>query len=166
MSSRYIGRNINVFLVIILIVSILSLVAISTYYSKRYEMIGNNNRNVSFELRKTQAELIAAKNELTDIKSKFNQTSVDVQKYDEIYKEKESQLQTTQADLQRTSASYETVKKDLVEKTSQLKESQAKASQCEADLKVAEDNYNLYKTRYNSCSADLEDCSDFCPAWS
>ena len=153
MTKRYLGKNINMFLLIIIIISVGSLVGISTYYNQRYQSISNGYKEKEDQLENISEELISTKNELLQLRGQFNQTSTDVEKYDSLYSEKVSELGDLNSQLSKAVKDYEKVKKDLVGKTNELKTEQDTTKALRIEI-------NDYKDDLNSCKSDLSDCDD------
>lgn len=151
MGKQYLGKNINMFLLIIIIISVGSLMGVTSYYNQRYQTIGNEHREQTLIMHNMSTELSITKNELAILQGKFNQTSTDVEKYDELYTEKVQQLQKTSSDLDQTLKDYEKTKADLVATTNSLKQEQTKTVQLQADV-------NSYKAKLSKCEDNLETC--------
>jgi len=153
MSRKYLGKNINMFLLIVIIISVGSLVVVSTYYGQRYETISNDYRNIANKLENESQELIAAKNEIVLLKGNLNETKVDKSKYDELYQGKEAELASLSGDLQDT-------RTELVSMTNNYVSQKKLAT----DYKQERDNYkkslDICEDDLLDCEGDLEDCEN------
>jgi chromosome segregation ATPase len=160
MTKRYLGKNINIFLLVIIIISVLSFMGMASYYNKRHESISNDYGNITKEIRMKTNELIATKNELTELKSTLNQTSVDVEKYGELYTEKVSQLEDYRKKIDIETAENSKLKGELLKATNDLALEQKKNNELSIQLKEANDDLSDCKKDLRGCRDSLEDCDD------
>lgn len=145
MGKKYLGRNINMFLVLMLIVCISILVGMSTYYSFRYQIIGTSHNEITKELKNTTTNLENAQMELDQLKKSLAETSTDVQKYDELYLGKVSELDETQDELTKTKSELVKTKAELANVSKSYQDEQKvtrtlqiQVANLEDDLKKAE----------------------------
>ncbi|MFT4304213.1 MAG: hypothetical protein ACMXYG_06625 [Candidatus Woesearchaeota archaeon] len=134
MANRYIGRNINIFLIIIIIISIGSLVVISTYYNQRYQVISKDYNNLQQNLRSNVTELINTKNELSTLKARLNESSIDIERYEDLYTNTRTELDTTAESLSRTRQELDKTKIELIDSTNKLREEQTRAVNLQSQL--------------------------------
>ena len=168
MGHRYLGKNINLFLLIVIIISILGFTGVTTYFNQKYEVISNEYRNISKELKGKNLELITAKNELLQLKGTLNQTSTDVGKWDELYTDKVNELETTEVDLASEKAETQRLKNDVQSITNSFNEEKERSERLNTlhkgcELELGDCTHDL--AYYSEYKDDFEACEDVCPDW-
>ncbi len=165
MTKQYLKKNINMFLLVVILICIGSLMAISTYYGQRYRMITENYEEIEGKFENLTLDLTSKSNELTLCRGNLNQTSTDVDKYDSLYSEKVDELEQKGGELSACQNNYENTKKSLVDKTNELKSEQDKNKQILLDLATANEDLDDCKSLKLDYKGDLNDCEDLCPNW-
>ncbi|MCB9358305.1 hypothetical protein H6503_00080 [Candidatus Woesearchaeota archaeon] len=158
MAKRYLGRNINMFLIVMIIISIGSLVALSTYYNKRYEVISNDYSSLQESLNGNITELVATKNELVNLRGQFNQTTSDVEKYDSLYSEKVRELDSASSELAITKDRLDDTKSELLSTTNKLREQETKNSEIQTQLTACNQELSDADDDLDQCYDDLSAC--------
>ena len=160
--TRYLGKSINLFLLVLLIISVVSLVGVTSYFSQRYERISIDNSNISMDLTMRTNELAAARNQLTEIKGTLNQTSIDVEKYDELYTEKVDELDSTKSSLTNERDENKKLKSELLSMTDQLADVTEENQGLVIDIDNCKDERDDYERRANSLNSDVAKLCNIC----
>jgi chromosome segregation ATPase len=105
----FLGRNINLALVALILIVILVAVGTSVLYQKGLTQRTQDYENSSVSLGQCQTALDNYRTALAEKESKLNDTSQDIRKYDIIYEEKQAQLATSQQNLQDTQGKLNTM---------------------------------------------------------
>jgi chromosome segregation ATPase len=153
MSGRYLGKNINMFLLIIIIISVGSLMVISTYYNERYETISKNNREINEKLKETSTQLIYANNELLHLRGEVDDTLTDAKTSLELYTQKEEELLSATSELKQLRDDFEKAKQELIKQANDLALEKNKNNKLENDIKILEN-------KINTCENDLKKCEE------
>jgi len=168
MGKKYLGRNINMFLVLMIIVCVGSIVIISTYYNYRYQIISNSHNEIAKDLKNKTKILENTQNELKNLKTTYAQTSTDVKKYDELYLGKVTELESTQEKLTKLKVSYAKSQEELIIKVNALSAEQRKTSNLEHDLANVRSDLSKAKKIIDKCqdglrgdSEDEDACLDY-----
>jgi chromosome segregation ATPase len=162
MGKKYLGRNINMFLILVIIISISSLVGMSTYYGYRYQKISSSHNDMAKDLQNTTALLDSTLSELNQLKNTLSQTSTDIQKYDELYLSKVSQLEKTQNDLSKMQADLNSKNVELITISNTLLNEQRKITLLQSErneLKVDIKNANNKISNCQDCANNNDDKS-------
>lgn len=160
MGKKYLGRNINMFLVLIIIISVGCLVGMSTYYSFRYQIIGNSHNDLVKDLKNKTTILENTQAELNQLKTTLAQTSTDVQKYDELYSGKVTELSNTQKELTNTKSDLTKSKQELVKITNLLKDEQTRTRALEIEVSNLESDLNAAERIIGKCQDYIDDPAD------
>ena len=163
--KKSLKKNINNYLILLLMISIISLFVVSSYFNYRYEAIGNEYRNTSARLLNKTNQLIDAENRLKQIQMTLNQTSIDVEKYDSLYLDKVNELEITQTSLEEKSGENTLLQTEVAQLntlyTVELKSREkfeADYIKCEADLRRATGDLSI-------CRSVIGECEAACPGW-
>jgi len=100
--GTYLGRNVNLALLVIIIGVVVALVGTTVFFQR-----GLQNRTQDFEV--TSSQLNACQTALTnyqqqyeETRQKLNDTAQDIKKYDELYEEKTGELKDAQSQIAKT----------------------------------------------------------------
>ena len=96
-------KNVNVFLMIVIVVSVVAYAGSTVYYQETFQNITSDSQTIKTRYSSCQAELDNTISLLSRTRNVLNATESDIRKYDTLYEDKSSQLETTQADLDQTS---------------------------------------------------------------
>jgi chromosome segregation ATPase len=157
MSKRYIGKNINMFLIVIIVISTMSLVAMSTYYNQRYTSISNHNKELADLYNNASRDLNSTLQDLIELQGTFEEKTTDVERYDELYSEKVGELENTQSELTKAKNDYERTRSELIAATNNLREEQNERRKAEQDLRICNDLKDEYKDERDKCEDELDD---------
>ncbi|MFH1072146.1 MAG: hypothetical protein V1743_01830 [Nanoarchaeota archaeon] len=95
-------RNVNLFLLVLLMIILLLGVGYAVLYQSRLHGITVDIKEASSNLTVCQADLNNTRQNLFSALDRLNSTEKDVKTYDVIYEQKESELEKTQTDLADT----------------------------------------------------------------
>ncbi|MFQ5474203.1 MAG: hypothetical protein ACE5DM_00030 [Candidatus Nanoarchaeia archaeon] len=98
----FFNKNINVFLMIIIVVSVAAYAGSTIYYQETFQNITSESRNVKTQYSACQANLDNTMRRLGKTSEILNATESDIRKYDELYAGKSEELSDTQSDLEST----------------------------------------------------------------
>jgi peptidoglycan hydrolase CwlO-like protein len=111
----FMQKNVNVFLLLLVLVVAGSLAGSSVYYQKNLDRLTLKYENVSSNLSFCVADRDNYKFNLNKTLSSLSTTTQDIRRYDEIYVSKATELKVTAENLSKTSADLEETQKSLVE---------------------------------------------------
>ena len=97
--ASYLGRNVNLALLIIIIGVVVALVGTTVFFQRSLQNRTGAYEGTATELQQCQTSLANALGEFTEAQQKVNQTSQDIRKYDQLYEQKVAELKETQATL-------------------------------------------------------------------
>lgn len=161
----YLGKNINLTLLIIMIGVIILLVAVTLFFQ-----LGIQERTEDFELTSTnlstcQEALNNYQNRFVEAQEQINSTAQDIRRYDQLYENKVAELSEKGDELSTANnriqtlelikASLESDKTALEQQTRVLEQEKTQLTTEIADL---EDDVDYWKDRFSDCKADPEDC--------
>jgi len=100
--ATYLGRNVNLALLIIIIGVVVALVGTTVFFQR-----GLQNRTVEYEtkagsLNECHIALTNYQEKYSAAQAKVNQTSQDIRKYDQLYEQKTGELKETESKLSST----------------------------------------------------------------
>jgi chromosome segregation ATPase len=112
--ASYLGRNVNLALLVIIIGVVVALVGTTVFFQRSLQ-----NRTGAFEtttetLDQCQTALANYQEQYSRAQAQVNQTSQDIRKYDQLYEQKTGELKETQDTLSSTQKQleFEKVQKD------------------------------------------------------
>jgi chromosome segregation ATPase len=156
--ATYLGRNVNLTLMVIIIGVVIALVATTVFFQR-----GLQNRTQAYE--STSTTLLQCETALSNYQKSFqeaqqrvNETSQDIRKYDQLYEQKTSELKDTQTQLQDTlkELQFEKLQK---EKFKQFYEAEQRVNaQLNATVRDLQDDIETLEDRYDQCRAELNAC--------
>lgn len=163
MKKKYLGRNINIFLILIIIVSISSIIGMSTYYGQRYKAISRTHNDMARDLQNTTVLLDSTLSELNQLKNTLSQTSTDIQRYDELYLNKVNELEKTQEELAKKESELTLRNAEIIRISNTLLDEQNKIMGLQARETQLENDLRRANTKINNCQrcvrdSDEEDC--------
>ncbi len=113
----FMQKNVNAFLLILLLLIAGAIAASSVYYQKNFDSLTDKQDKTTTNLTECRADLEAYRVNLNKTMTSLNTTTQDIRRYDELYATKAEQLQTTQTDLEKTSQDLQSIKVSLQEET-------------------------------------------------
>jgi chromosome segregation ATPase len=120
MSSEFMGKKLNVFLLLIIIFILLGMLGVSVYYQNTLKNKKNEIESTSGKLSVCEQNVTSMSDILFNTMKSLNSTETDIRKYDTLYEQKAAELEkkktelsNTQADLTRMTVLQETYKKQI-----------------------------------------------------
>jgi len=111
----FMQKNVNVFLLLLVLVVAGSLAGSSVYYQKNLDRLTQKFENVSANLSFCVADRDNYKFNLNKTLSSLSTTTQDIRRYDEIYVSKATELKATAENLSKTASDLDETQKSLVE---------------------------------------------------
>jgi chromosome segregation ATPase len=120
MASGFMGKKINMFLLLMILLVLIGFGGVSVYYQYTFKDVNTKFNNKSTDLEMCKQELGQTADTLQSTINKLNSTETDIRKYDIIYEDqaselgkKSEQLSNTQAELTRTTLQKEVYKRQI-----------------------------------------------------
>ncbi|MBU0461066.1 MAG: hypothetical protein KJ574_00610 [Nanoarchaeota archaeon] len=98
-------KNINLFLMLIIVVSVVAYAGSTIYYQDMFQSITSESSGIKTKYSTCQAELDNTLGQLSRTQEVLNSTESDIAKYDVLYENKSTELATTQTTLTATQTS-------------------------------------------------------------
>ncbi len=103
-SSGFMGKKINLFLLIIIVLILLGFGGVSVYYQYTFKDVNQKYDNISSNLASCKQNLSQTADDLITAVRNLNSTTTDIRKYDVLYEEKAEELESKQTELSNTKA--------------------------------------------------------------
>jgi chromosome segregation ATPase len=120
MSSKFMGKRVNMFLLIMIILVLIGMGGVSVYYQYTFKQLNDKFDKISTDLGSCEQNLSQTANTLITTIRNLNSTETDIRKYDVLYEQKagelkdtKEELSDTQAELTRTALQKEVYKKQI-----------------------------------------------------
>ena len=113
----FMQKNINLFLLFLVLFVATALAGSSVYYQKNFDKVTSKYDTTAANLSSCRADLDSYKFNLNKTLRSLNTTSQDIRRYDELYSTKADELKTTQTNLNETASDLQETKKTLVEES-------------------------------------------------
>lgn len=113
----FMQKNINMFLLGMVLVVALTLACSAIYYQKTFDKMTSNYDATSVNLSSCRSDLDSYKFNLNKTLRSLNTTAQDIRRYDELYSTKATQLQETTQTLNQTSSDLQETKISLLEES-------------------------------------------------
>lgn len=163
MTSGFMGKKVNLFLLLMLILIILGLGGVSVYYQYTFKNINQKFNDVSTGLGMCEQNLSQTADALMTAVRNLNSTETDIRKYDVLYEQKaeelenkEDELLNTQADLTRLTILSEVWKKERDIYFSQILDFNKTISNLNKQISDLEDDVDRLNIRI-SCLVNTDD---------
>ena len=158
-------RKINMFIMILIIIFICGGVAVSVLYMNIIKNVSGEKDSFKGNFTSCSASLENYMEVLSMTEKELNSTSEDIKKYDTLYEEKATSLETAQTELQKTKTDLTSTKALLDKTTENLKKATTDLATVTAERtslqtqvdKLKVDNAKL-KSLVDSLQDDLEHC--------
>ncbi|MBW2968122.1 hypothetical protein KY362_06570 [Candidatus Woesearchaeota archaeon] len=111
----FMQKNVNIFLVLLVLLVAGALAGSSVYYQKNFDEINSDRENTKGDLSECRADLENFRFNLNKTMRSLNQTTTDIRRYDELYSNKSSELESTRDSLENTESELQTTKISLQE---------------------------------------------------
>lgn len=137
-------KNVNLFLVVILIVSVAALGSASVYYQDVFNNLTTQYSNKSNDLNLCESRLKTQILTLNKTIDSLTTKAADVKKYDELYAEKTEELTSTSEQLSSTSSQLSSTQKQLQDYQQKFADEKARRISSENQVNVLQaENTNL-----------------------
>ena len=163
--SDYMGKRVNMFLVLMIILVIIGMGGISIYYQRTFKDVNSGYESLSSSLESCTANFTQTSQQLIVARNSLNSTESDIRKYDTLYEQKASELENNKKQWldTQTSLQKETVFKQQFQKQSEDLAKQVaslKSDVTTRDAQIAKLNVDMNKLRncYES-HTDAEEAS-------
>ncbi|MBU2560959.1 MAG: hypothetical protein KKD17_01585 [Nanoarchaeota archaeon] len=113
----FMEKNVNIFLLVIVLLVAGSLAGSSVYYQKNFDKLTDRYDDTASNLSLCNADLEGFRFNLNKTLRSLNTTTQDIRRYDELYSTKAEELKTTQTDLEQTQTNLQSTKLTLQEET-------------------------------------------------
>jgi chromosome segregation ATPase len=113
----FMQKNINLFLLGMVLVVALTLAGSAIYYQKTFDKMTTNYDETSANLSSCRSDLDSYKFNLNKTLRSLNTTAQDIRRYDELYSTKATQLQETTTTLNETASELQETKISLQEES-------------------------------------------------
>jgi len=127
MSSGFMGKKVNLFLLLMIILVLLGFGGVSVYYQYTFKNLNQRFNNLSVKLGVCEDNLMSNLTALKNAEKALNSTETDIRKYDVLYEQKSTELENkkreladTQAELTRVTLQKEVYKKQIDEAYAQI----------------------------------------------
>jgi chromosome segregation ATPase len=100
--ASYLGRNVNLALLIIIIGVVVALVGTTVFFQRSLQNRTGAYETTTQTLQECRVALANYQDQYAQAQEKVNQTSQDIRKYDQLYEQKTVELKETQATLATT----------------------------------------------------------------
>ncbi len=111
----FLQKNVNVFLMILVLFVAGALAGSSAYYQNTFKKINTKYEDTATNLSTCQADVESYQANLQKTMASLNTTSQDIRKYDELYSAKSTELSTTQTALDDISTQLKTAQIERAE---------------------------------------------------
>jgi len=98
-------KNINLFLMILIIISVVAYVGSTVFYQGTFQNITSEANSINTKFKTCSINLATANGKLSKTQELLNATETDIKKYDSLYENKTSELSNTKSSLKSTSNS-------------------------------------------------------------
>lgn len=160
MNEKFLQKNINLFLIFLIIVMIGLVVMLSVYFEKRFEQVSGVYKFVNKNLSSCESQLSIAQKELNKIDTTLNSTESDIRKYDELYVTKSNELDRQKQGLENAQQALSLSEKNLAEFKAKYESETSRANTLQSDVnKFTIEVANLQDqiNRKNQLINDLQD---------
>ncbi|MBN1544094.1 hypothetical protein JW898_01375 [Candidatus Woesearchaeota archaeon] len=113
----FMEKNVNIFLLVIVLLVAGALAGSSVYYQKNFDRITDQYDDTASNLSQCNADLESFRFNLNKTMRSLNTTTQDIRRYDELYSTKAEELKTTQEDLEETETTLQKTKLSLQEES-------------------------------------------------
>ncbi|MBW2991189.1 hypothetical protein KY348_05810 [Candidatus Woesearchaeota archaeon] len=120
MAKGFVGKKVNIFLLLMLILILLGFGGVSVYYQYTFKDINQKFNDISTGLGVCEQNLSQTSSALATAMKNLNSTETDIRKYDALYEQKAEELDKkkdelgdTQAELTRVTLQKEVYKKQI-----------------------------------------------------
>lgn len=164
MASGFMGKKVNLFLLLMIILVLLGFGGISVYYQYTFKNVNQKFDNISTNLGMCEQNLSQTADALMTTIRNLNSTEVDIRKYDVLYEQKAQELETkkdelsdTRADLTRVTLQKEVYKRQIDDAYAQIIGLNKSITSLNSQIRSLERNINRLNTRISCLSNTIDD---------
>lgn len=167
MSSSFMGKKVNMFLLIMMLLVLLGFGAVSVYYQYTFKNLNQKFDNISNNLGVCEQNLSQKSEALMRAIRNLNSTETDIRKYDVLYEQKadeleqkEDELSSTKAELTRALIQKEVYKKQIDQAYAQIIGLNSTIRSLSQQVASLEDDIDELNTKV-SCLKNTDDSDEF-----
>ncbi len=164
MASGFMGKKVNLFLLLMIILVLLGFGGISVYYQYTFKNVNQKFDNISTNLGMCEQNLSQTADALMTTIRNLNSTEVDIRKYDVLYEQKAQELETkkdelsdTRADLTRVTLQKEVYKRQIDDAYAQIIGLNKSITSLNSQIRSLERNINRLNTRISCLRNTVDD---------
>lgn len=112
--ASYLGRNVNLALLVIIIGVIVALVGTTVFFQRSLQNRTQEYQTTTGTLEECRTALANYQTQYSEATQQVNKTAQDIRKYDQLYEQRTSELKETQTTLEKTQTqlSFEKLQKE------------------------------------------------------
>ena len=154
--ASYLGRNVNLALLIIIIGVVVALVGTTVFFQRSLQNRTGDYESTTQTLSQCQVALANYQEKYSDAQEQVNQTSQDIRKYDQLYEQKVVELKETQDNLSTTTKQmlFEKLQKEKFQSFYETERS--RAAQLNATVISQANTIDNLEDELNECRDDLD----------
>lgn len=163
LGHHYMKRNVNFSLFFLIVIVLIALAGLTTYYQMTYSEQANN-------LKQKTEEFTTALNELQVKKVQLNQTSVQLQVESQskeqlsgLYTSIKQEKEIVEADLTKTKDTLLATLSELESTKNELFQTQKEREQYKREAQEWKDEAKNFENQLDDCRSDLSSCQSRCP---
>lgn len=163
-------KNINLFLMIVIIISVVAYAGSTVYYQETFQNVTSESHSIKTMYSSCQANLENTNEQLQRTQDILNSTERDIQKYDTLYETQTSTLTTTQSELdtaEKDLASYTSLYTQEKKRAEDLSDEVTRVTNLKNELSSENNALRLQvatlQTKWDNCKDDLNTCEDANP---
>ena len=145
----YMGKKVNGFLMIMLIVVLLGMGGLSIYYQRTFKNVNQDYKEISANYQTCQADLKQTSTTLQNTLSNLNSTESDIRKYDTLYEQKSKEVESQKDELA-------TVKASLQKETLFKQQFQKQAEDLKKAVTVINDSLIVLQKDYKALQVEAD----------
>ncbi len=151
--GSYIGKGINNFLFISIIVLLLVVVFFTVYFQGLFGDVSQTKEDISDKLRVCENRLSNFKEQLNKTISSLKTTELDIRKYDVLYENKTTQLSDALKEL-------DTVRKNLKDTEDELDTTKTKLAKAQSDVSDLQGQVNTLYAQLDDKQSLIDDLTN------
>jgi len=149
-------KDVNFVFFILIIATVVSFAGFTAYYQVSFRNINEEYNEKLGELNKVTKDLLEKKSTLLQTTEELDTTKKGREELGEKYGELKGERDILKDER-------DTLKENLYQTRSELEQKKTQVATLSTQLNAAQEDADRWKSRYESCDADLESCEDVCP---
>jgi chromosome segregation ATPase len=151
--SEFMGKRVNMFLILMLILVLLGIGGISIYYQRTFKDVTSQYDSVSNTLASCQENLSQTTARLVNVQASLNSTTTDIRKYDSLYEQKSQELDQKKKELSDTQT-------NLQKETLFKQQFQKQSEDYYRQILILNSNITKLTNRVADLTDELDECND------